>query len=178
MSPVMTSTTRSDRLWVPVLMIAAILSSFALACAAPFAALAVMLALTLPLRRGLALILAAWGLNQAIGYGALDYPWTANSLIWGVAIGVAAATATAGAYAVGRRVATAPVLARAALAFGAAFALFEAVLLAFGLALGETAAFSLGIVGEVALINALWLAALLALQALLGAVGRRPVTAG
>jgi hypothetical protein len=178
MSPAMISDTRSDRLWMPILMLAAIVGSFAFACAAPFAALAVMLALTLTLRRGVALIAAAWLLNQAIGYGVLDYPWTMNSLVWGIAIGLAAVAATGAAYAVADRSAGIPGLARAALAFIAAFAVFEMVLLAFGLMLGETVGFAPAIVREVALVNVLWLAALLLFRELLGAAGRRRAAAG
>jgi hypothetical protein len=174
----MISDTAADRLWTPLLMGAAILGSFALACAAPFAALAVMAALTLRPRRGLALVAAAWVLNQAIGYGALDYPWTASSFIWGIGIGLAALAATAAAYAAADRMAASAAPARAALAFLAAFAVFEAVLLAFGLALGETSGFGPAVVGEVALINALWLVALLVVQALLAAAGRRRAAAG
>jgi hypothetical protein len=179
MSAAMTSdTTRHDRLWIPVLMIAAILASFALACATPFAAFAAMLALTLPQRRGLALIAAAWALNQAIGYGALGYPWTGDSFLWGAAIGVAALAATWTAYRIAPRVAALPLPARAALAFLGAFAVFEILLFALGAARGETASFSPAIVAEVGAINALFLAALLIVEALLGAAGRRALAAG
>jgi hypothetical protein len=178
MSAAMTSDTRNDRLWIPVLMIAAILGSFALACATPFAAFAVMLALTLKRRRGLALIAAAWALNQAIGYGALGYPWTADSFIWGAAIGLAALAATGLAYRVVPRLASFPLPARAALGLLGAFAAFQIVLLAVGIALGDTASFSPAIVAEVGAINALWLAGLLIVEALLGAVERRTLAAG
>jgi hypothetical protein len=178
MSAVMISDTRSDRLWIPVLMIAAILGSFALACATPFAAFATMLALTLPMRRGLVLIGAAWALNQIIGYGALGYPWTINSLVWGAAIGLGALAATALAYRVAPRLAALPLPARAALLLAAAFAAFELILVVVGSALGETTSFSLAIVAEIATINALWLVALLIVEALLGAVGRRALAAG
>jgi hypothetical protein len=178
MSAAMISDTRSDRFWIPVLMLAAILGSFALACATPFAAFAVMLALTLPPVRGLALIVAAWGLNQAIGYGALGYPWTADSFMWGAAIGAAALAATGLAYAVMPRLAAFPLPARAALALLGAFAVFEIILLAVGIVLGDTASFSPGIVAQVGVINALFLVALLIVQALLGAVGRRGLAHG
>lgn len=174
----MTFDSRHDRLWVPVLMLAAILGSFAFACATPFAAFAAMLALTVPPRRGLALIAAAWALNQAIGYGALDYPRTVDSFIWGAAIGVAALAATAVAYAAMRRLAAMPSAARVLLSFVAAFALFELALLAVGIALGDTAAFGAAIVAEVGLVNVLWFAALIAAHALLGASVRRAVAHG
>jgi hypothetical protein len=178
MSAVMISDSRSDRLWIPVLMIAAILGSFALACATPFAALATMLALTLPMRRGFILIGAAWSLNQVIGYGALGYPWTVSSLLWGAAIGLAALAATGLAYRVVPRLAAFPTPVRAALVLAAAFAVFELMLLAVGVALGETASFSLAIVAGIGTINALWLVGLLIVEALLGAVGRRALAAG
>lgn len=174
----MTFDLRHDRLWVPVLMLAAILGSFAFACAAPFAALAAMLALTTSARRGLALIAAAWALNQAIGYGALDYPRTADSFIWGAGIGVAALAATAVAYAAMPRLSALPLAARAVLSFLAAFAVFELALLAIGIALGDTAAFGAAIVAEVGLVNVLWFAALIAVHALLGASVRRAAAHG
>jgi hypothetical protein len=178
MSAAMTSDTRSDLVTVPLLMIAAILASFALACATPFAAFAAMLALSMPLRRGFALIGAAWALNQAIGYGALGYPWTADSFLWGAAIGVAAIAAAGLAYAAMPRLAAMPLPARAALALLGAFAVFEAVLLAVGVALGETASFAPAIVAEVGAINALFLAALLVAQSLLGTATRRALAHG
>ena len=178
MSAAMPSHTRSDRVSIPLLMIAAILASFALACATPFAAFAAMLAVTMPPRRGFPLIGAAWALNQAIGYGALGYPWTADSFLWGAAIGVAAVAATGLAYAAIPRLAVLPLPARAALALVAAFAVFEVVLLAVGVALGETASFTPAIVAEVGLINALFLVALLMVEFLLVTIDRRAVAHG
>jgi hypothetical protein len=174
----MTFDSRHDRLWIPVLMLAAILGSFAFACAAPFAALAAMLALTTQARRGLPLIVAAWALNQAIGYGALDYPRTADSFIWGAGIGLAALAATAAAYAVMPRLSARPLAARAVLSFLAAFVVLELALLAVGIALGDTAAFAPAIVAEVGLVNVLWFAALVAAHALLGASVRRAAAHG
>jgi hypothetical protein len=174
----MTFDSRSDRLWIPVLMIAAVLGSFALACATPFAALATMLALALPMRRGFALIGVAWALNQVIGYGALGYPPTVNSLLWGAAIGLAALGATGLAYRLAPRLTAMPLPARAALTLAGAFVVFEVVLFGVGVALGETASFSLAIVTEIGTINALWLVGLLIIEALVGAVGRRALAAG
>jgi hypothetical protein len=177
MDQAMTST-RRDTLWIAVLMTAAILGSLALACATPFAAFAAMVALTLPLRRGLTLIAAAWAINQMIGYGALGYPWTADSLGWGLAIGAAAVLATAAAYALAPRLAAAPLASRAGLGFIAAFAVFELALFAVALAVGDTRNFGAAIVTELAVANAAWLAALLAAVWGLGGTRRNAVAAG
>jgi hypothetical protein len=78
-----------------LLTAACALASFAFACATPFAAFAVIAAATLPLRPALLGTLAAWLVNQAIGFGFLHYPLDATTLAWGVAIGGAALAATA-----------------------------------------------------------------------------------
>src|ERR1700722_19171006 len=70
------------------------LASFALACATPFAAFAVVAAAMLPLRPALLVVTAAWLVNQAIGFGLLRYPIDTNTILWGFAIGAAALVAT------------------------------------------------------------------------------------
>src|ERR1700722_10358906 len=76
------------------------LASFALACATPFAAFAVIAAAMLPLRPALLVVTGAWLVNQGIGFGALHYPIDGNTMLWGAAIGIAALAATAAASAV------------------------------------------------------------------------------
>src|SRR6266567_8154943 len=71
------------------------LASFALACATPFAAFAVIAAATLPLRPALLVVTGAWLVNQSIGFGALHYPIDASTIAWGLAIGAATLAATA-----------------------------------------------------------------------------------
>ena len=73
------------------------LASFALACATPFAAFAVIAAATLLLRPALLVITGAWLVNQSIGFGMLHYPIDASTIAWGFVIGAAALAATAGA---------------------------------------------------------------------------------
>ena len=45
----------------------------------------------LPMRAALLVVTAAWIVNQAIGFGSLGYPLNANTILWGFAIGLAAA---------------------------------------------------------------------------------------
>ena len=71
------------------------LTSFAFACATPFAAFAAFAGATLPLSAALPVVVAAWIINQAIGFGLLGYPVELNTVLWGFAIGMAALIATA-----------------------------------------------------------------------------------
>ena len=71
------------------------LASFAFACATPFAAFAAFAGATLPLWAALPVVVAAWIVNQAIGFGVLGYPVELNTFLWGVAICAAALIATA-----------------------------------------------------------------------------------
>src|ERR1700742_2351537 len=78
-----------------LLAVSCALASFALACATPFAAFAVIAAAMLPLRPALLVVTGAWLVNQGIGFGALHYPIKTNTMLWGLAIGLAALAAAA-----------------------------------------------------------------------------------
>src|SRR6476660_5631702 len=77
-----------------LLTVSCALASFALACATPFAAFAVVAAAMLPLRPALLVVTGAWLVNQGIGFGALHYPVDGNTIAWGLVIGAAALVAT------------------------------------------------------------------------------------
>jgi hypothetical protein len=143
------------------------LASFAFACATPFAAFAVVASAMLPLPSALVVVSAAWIVNQSIGFGALGYAHSTNTVLWGLAIGLAALVATVSANAVLRawqRANTAIILVAALLA---AYVAYEVVLLAFTPALGGAAAFTATIVTRLALLNLLWLIGLVAVCMLL-----------
>jgi hypothetical protein len=59
------------------------LASFAFACATPFAAFAALAGAMLPLSSALPIVVAAWIVNQAIGFGVLGYPVELNTFLWG-----------------------------------------------------------------------------------------------
>ena len=80
--------------WFAILLAAAIGSSFTFECVTPFAAFAVLTAATLSRRAALLAIAMIWLANQILGYAALGYPFESESLLWGLAIGVAALAAT------------------------------------------------------------------------------------
>jgi hypothetical protein len=89
------SDTRDDALrqraaWGAVLTTVSVLATLALACATPFAALAVIAVIFLPRREAFVLIGVNWLANQAIGYGLLHYPLTWSSFEGGINIGIAA----------------------------------------------------------------------------------------
>jgi hypothetical protein len=66
-----------------LLTAACALTSFAFACATPFAAFAAIAGAMLPLSAALPVVLAAWIVNQAIGFGVLGYPIELNTFLWG-----------------------------------------------------------------------------------------------
>ncbi|WP_430396623.1 hypothetical protein [Ferrovibrio sp.] len=147
----------------------ATLFSLALACAAPFAALAVVAAHRQAPREALLTLLLAWLANQAIGYGLLDYPVDATSIAWGIALGLAAVAALFAAQAVISRLKQ-RWLALAA-GFAAAFAANQAVLYLLGLGLpGGEGAFTWAIIAEVLRANLLGFAVLLAVLGIADAV--------
>jgi hypothetical protein len=133
------------------------LASFALACATPFAAFAVVAAAMLPLRPALLVVTGAWLVNQGIGFGALHYPIDGNTMLWGLAIGVAALAATAAAAAILRALPQGRTPLMLALALAGAYAAYELVLLAATPLLGGADSFTTTIVGRIGLLNVAWL---------------------
>ncbi|QPF94894.1 hypothetical protein [Bradyrhizobium commune] len=138
------------------------LASFALACATPFAAFAVVAAATLPLRPALLVVIGAWLVNQTIGFGALHYPIDGSTIAWGFVIGAAALVATVVSSATLRALPQGRTPLVLALTLVAACAAYELVLFAVTPALGGEGAFTLAIVTRIGLTSAVWLAGLVA----------------
>jgi hypothetical protein len=162
-------------LWIGLLGGSSIGFSLVFACATPFVAL-VALATTLMARRDAFMVTGSvWLANQAVGYGILGYPHTLDSYAWGLAIGAAVVLALLAAQSLSRYLATWPVVARTAAAFGLAFAVYELALYvsSFWLSSSDTA-FSWRIVLYILQVNVLGLAALVALAFCAVLLGLRP----
>jgi hypothetical protein len=145
-----------------LLTVSCALASFALACATPFAAFAVIAAAMLPLRPALLVVTGAWLVNQGIGFGALHYPSDGNTMLWGAAIGIAALAATAAASAVLRSLPqnSTPLVLAVALICG--YGVYELALLAATPLLGGADSFTAAIVAQIGVSNAAWLIGLVA----------------
>lgn len=145
-----------------MLTVSCALASFALACATPFAAFAVVAAAMLPQRPALLVVAGAWLVNQGIGFGALHYPIDASTIGWGFVIGAAALVATAVASAVlGSLPANrTPLMLAASLV--CAYAAYELVLFAATPMLGGAGAFTTAIVARIGGLNVVWLIGLVA----------------
>lgn len=145
-----------------LLTVSCALASFALACATPFAAFAVIAAAMLPLRSALLVVTGAWLVNQGIGFGALRYPIDGNTMLWGVVIGIAALAATATSTAVLRLrpQATTPLV--LALASIGSYGVYEVALLAATPFLGGADNFTAAIVARIGVLNGVWLIGLVA----------------
>jgi hypothetical protein len=138
------------------------LASFALACATPFAAFAVVAAAMMPLRPALLVVTGAWLVNQAIGFGALHYPVDVNTIHWGLAIGGAALVATLVSAFLLRALPKVRTPFALALALICAYATYQLALFATTPFLGGEAAFTAAIVGRLGLLNMSWLIGLVA----------------
>jgi hypothetical protein len=159
-------------LWPALLAVAAVGGSLVLTCVVPFAAFAVATASTLRLRSALGTMAIIWLANQAVGFGALGYPWTLNTALWGLAIGAAAVLATLAASGVLGRFHALPGWLRLPLTFGTAFVVYEVALLAVAFILGSGDVFAPAIIGRLALIDAAWLGGLVLVHAVLTAWGQ------
>lgn len=138
------------------------LASFALACATPFAAFAVVAAAMLPQPQALLAVTGAWLVNQGIGFCALHYPIDASTIAWGFVIGTAALAATLVASTALRRSARIPAPLALTFALLCAYAAYEIVLLAATPVLGGAASFTAAIVIRIGLTSMAWLVGLVA----------------
>jgi hypothetical protein len=150
-------------LLITLLTLGSVFGNLAFACAAPLAAIATVAATKMRAGEGLVLVCAAWLANKLVGYLILDYPQTWESFAWGGAIGIAAALGFVGATVVAKT--KMPELTTVAVAFAAAFAVFEASLFAATVLLPSSGeAFSLVIIARIFQINAIALIGLLAVH--------------
>jgi len=159
-------------MWLGLMVLISAALTIAFTCITPFAAFAVIAALTVPRRDTVMLAVTLWLTNQVVGFGLLHYPWTASTLAWGAALGVAAVVGTLAALWTHRRLGSLPSLARSGAAFLAAFVLYQLALYAAAAAwLGGTEMFAPGIVSQAFLINAVTLVGLFALQQVMAGAG-------
>jgi len=157
-------------LWLGLLIAASAALTTVYTCITPFAAFAVIAATTLSRRKALSCTVLVWLANQAVGFGVLNYPWTAKTFAWGVAIGGAAVIGTLAAQWTVRRLGSFRSPAQTVAAFVSAFALYQLTLYAVAVSmLGGTGAFVPRIIGQVLLVNAVTLVGLLGLNQLVTA---------
>jgi hypothetical protein len=159
-------------LWLAVLVGTSVAFTLSLACAVPLAAFAAAAALTLSRQDALVLIIAVWLANQFVGFTMLDYPWTASTFAWGVALGAVAVLATLAGQQTVRRLIHAPYAVSIAAVFLAAFAVYEATLFVISaMLLGGTEIYTVAIQGRIFIINTVAFAGLLVLHRLAVSAG-------
>ena len=145
-----------------LLSVCGVLASFALACATPFAAFAVVAAAMLPIRSAAIVVACTWLINQAIGFGALHYPIGGTTALWGLTIGIGALAATVIAAAALRMLARHRTPLALALAMLCAYGAYEVTLLAATAFLGGADSFTTAIIARLGFLNFAWLIALVA----------------
>ena len=165
--------------WMVVLAIAVIGATLALSCLTPFAALAVALAGTVGLRASLRVMLAAWFANQVIGFAFFHFPPTANTLLFGVAIGGAAVVTTVVASVVMKYGSFWAWPLRLTVGLGLSFLVYETTLLPAAVFFGDLETFRPAIAGQLAFINVVALAGMIVLNEIVAAflapwLGRMP----
>ncbi|MGF1536725.1 MAG: hypothetical protein ACFB4J_09630 [Elainellaceae cyanobacterium] len=78
-----------SRLWSMVLLGAGVASSLIFAHA-PLPAFATASGMTLPRRRAFVVVVAIWGINQALGFTLRGYPLEPTAIAWGFVMGIGA----------------------------------------------------------------------------------------
>ncbi len=154
--------------WTAIIVLGSAGFSFVFACAAPFAAIGTLAGLKMARREAVCVIGLVWLCNQLIGYGVLRYPWTWDSMAWGLAIGLSSYMALGVAIALSS---TQPVRLAISLPFVGAFAAYElGIYFASFVLPGSDGAFDITIVRQLFTINLLALVGLLALGQVASAI--------
>ncbi|WP_036262176.1 hypothetical protein [Methylocapsa aurea] len=159
-------------LWIALLVAASVAFTLGFACAAPLAAFAGVAALTMPRQQALLLVGLVWFANQAVGFGVLHYPWTADTLAWGAGLGAVALLATLTAEWGAKRSSGLHPILSSTLAFLLAFAIYEGLLFAASLiSQSGVEDYAPAIVGRIFAINAAAFIGLLAVNRLGASIG-------
>ena len=165
--------------WLAALVVASIAFTLGFACAVPFAAFAAAAATTLARREAILLTVAVWFANQIVGFTVLGYPWEADTLVWGVALGAVAVVTTLAAQWANGKFADLSALPRTIAVFAAAFVVYEGSLFVISAtALGGTENFPPSIIAYILALNAVALAGLAALHRLATVAGFIAPSAG
>lgn len=164
-------------IWLILLLLSSLVFTLGFACATPLAAFGAIAAVAFSRRDALILCGAVWLANQVVGYTILRYPWTVNSVSWGLVLGGTTLIATLCSRWIYGHSKT-PYIFRLISAFIAAFAVFEVILYAAAVfLLGGVQDFAADIVVRIFAINAGVFVGLLALHWLAVTVGLIPVAA-
>lgn len=136
-----------------------VVSSFTLACAAPFAAFIALAACFTRTRTQALLVGFVWLANQAIGFSCLGYSMSADTVAWGGIMGAASVITAVVAAMVAPRVARFGIVAQVGITFVAAIAAYELALLGGCYLLPDSECpFTLAVVTRVVELNAVSLA--------------------
>jgi hypothetical protein len=148
--------------WPAVLGLVTVAGSLAASCMTPFAALAVMVAATLPTGRAVSTLVAIWLVNQLIGFTVLGYPHSLPALASGLSLLAGGLAALLVATLAGVRSGSPP---RLIVGFVLGFAVQELVIYAADLVIGGTETFAPRYMVPIALAEAVWFAILVGLSA-------------
>ena len=153
--------------WIAILVSASLTLSSILACAMPFAAVAAVAAISLKRVDAFAVVIAAWFVNQSVGFALLGYPADATTLAWGVALGLSAVVAVIAAIEAVRLVWNWPTPLAATVVFATALVAQQLTTFSASMVLeSHPSAFAPDVLGWIAATNIICFLALLAIHEL------------
>ena len=163
-------------IWLILLLLSSLVFTLGFSCATPLAAFGAIAAVAFSRRDALILCGAVWFVNQVVGYTILRYPWSVNSVSWGLVLGGVTIIGSLSSGWIYRHSKT-PYLLRLVVTFITAFAVFEVALFAVALfALGGLQDFTVDIVIRIFAINGGAFVGLLVLHWLAVTVGLIPTS--
>ncbi|MFB2835960.1 hypothetical protein [Floridanema evergladense] len=83
-----------SQFWFFLLLALATTSNVIYTCTVPLVGFGAIAGSTLPRRRALATVMTVWLVNQVLGFGFRQYPWTITTFAWGLVLALGAILVT------------------------------------------------------------------------------------
>ncbi|MEO0491062.1 MAG: hypothetical protein AAFZ49_16135 [Cyanobacteria bacterium J06659_2] len=146
-----------SRVWYYGLLAAASTSNVLYYCTVPLVGIGILAGATLPRRKAVVVLLAMWLVNQLLGFTVRGYPYTVSTFTWGGVMLIGALLAVL-------LVSTRPPFRQDPIGYSLwssgclilGFCLYELVIWLAGFALGGVHGFTLAMLWQIFLGNALW----------------------
>jgi hypothetical protein len=151
-------TVDQSRTWFLTLTALAAMSNIIYTCTVPLVGFGAIAGITLSRRKAMFIILSMWLINQGLGFTIRQYPWTPTTFAWGVVMLLGAAIATSLAFFVTQDQAKGlpTYLGQVGVTLVGGYVVYELVIWLAGFTLGGVSGFTLSILWQIFVGNAVW----------------------
>jgi hypothetical protein len=158
-----------SRTWFLALTALAAMSNVIYTCTVPLVGFGAIAGATLSRRKALLVISSMWLVNQVLGFTMRQYPQTFSTFIWGIVmlLGAVLATVLAFFFTQNKAKGFLNYLSQVGLALVGGYVVYELIIWLAGFALGGVSGFTLPILWQIFVGNAVWAIGLVGIYSLL-----------